>query len=155
MPVGRVYSRFHKPVRKKNFDSVHWMPAPTLSRSEANSKLYKSFHDCYVDRVPNDSARPGMKATVNVELPQPDSWNCKLQTARFVVWCSACTKPRLLFSQFGLDFDDTASLDRALEECPFVCGTPLFVGDDHGMSDRVMQHPTTCCAVNIDAKFHK
>jgi len=140
-----------------HFKNVHWMPAPRLSRSRDASKVYMSFNECYVNEVPNDSARPGKKASaVNEELPQPDdSWNCKLQTARVVVWCSDCEKPRLLFSKIALDFDDKASLERALEECPFVCGTPLFVGDDHGMSDRVMQHHATCCALNIDAKFYK
>ena len=133
---------------------MHWLPAPTLEKP-GSDRLYQSFEQTYTDAEPSDDARPGRSADVQPSIPLPKpTFKLTKQTARRIVFCTDCTKPRLLFSQKQLSSDQDKQLDAALDQLEFSCRSPLFEEGDE-LEGVVFQHWQSCCALTIDLKYYQ
>lgn len=149
---------YHRPVRTHVdvFSGVKWLPTPILDPLHSDDEQYLSFDESYTGDDPNDDAQPGQSVTKSAQyiLPKPIRWKCSKQTARAILVCSDCERPRLLFAKTILTLDQNDQLKSALASLQYTCGSPLFeVG--HPLETVIMQHSKTCCALNIDRKYYE
>jgi hypothetical protein len=147
---------FHLPVctDKDVFADIKWLPTPI--RDTSHDMQYLSFADSYSGEDPNDDACPSRSVdeSSRVDLPKPNGFKCCKQTARAILFCLDCERPRLLFARTILSLDQNELLQSALESLQYTCGSPLFV-EGHPLENVIMQHWTTCCALNIDRKYYE
>jgi hypothetical protein len=122
-----------KPPRMDHASFIKLSPLP-LPRHDESRQHYLPFSK--VDGQPPSSAdQPSHLMKVN-EDPKVARGGCTLANARGVAMCTACDKPRLIYSALKLDTHEQLTLDQCLEDFDFVCGGALLPpGQPFGMRD--------------------
>ena len=128
-----------------------WLPDPMIDENDVNH--YKSFEHIYGTNT-DEYDRPSFKNQVNAEVSSkkkdkvtdplvtilPDDPELKgytgftAQQARYVISCTECEKPRLIYSKFRLSERQSVQMLTLLSEYDYVCGAPVTVpeGNLHG-----------------------
>ena len=78
---------------------------------------------------------------------------CSLQTARGVVECVECSKPRIVYSKLKLSERESITLTTALSEYDFTCGSALLP-PNISLSNKVMLRANLACATPIEVPFY-
>lgn len=138
---------------------------------------YKAYHDVnHLDTTEDD--RPSLKikqnkpatkhATVDVEVPQAssepdasqvtimpfaDSLMCSVQTARSIVTCIECTKPRVIYSRQKLSERQNVSVVISLSEYDYTCGSALLP-PSHPLAHKIMCRDNLSCATPVEIPFY-
>lgn len=102
---------------------------PSLSIQKRSTTAKKRSADDLPDDTP--SLQSDVEPTMTVEdsdpkLPVPDAHLCTVQNARALVFCSECTKPRVIYSKYKLTVKEKDDLDKSLNEYVYSCGGPLM-----------------------------
>lgn len=83
---------------------------------------YKSFSDLY-GTLTSEQHRPSLKKNASLSHGIPFSPNA--QTAREIILCCECLKPRVVYSQRKLSIWDERALVHTVEGIFFTCGSSL------------------------------
>ena len=100
------------------FKDLHHIPDPVPD----TSLKYKSFDELY-GTITTEQYRPSKSKAIASTHGIPFSPNA--QTARELVCCTECLKPRVIYSQRKLTFAETSVLFRSLESLLYSCGSTL------------------------------
>ena len=108
---------------------------------ENDPNHYKSFENEYGTNT-DESHRPSLKNQVNsvqdaavkskkVEKVKDPLMGFTAQQARYVVSCTECEKPRLIYSKFKLSERQTVQMITLLSEHDYVCGSPVTIPENN------------------------
>ena len=116
---GESNCKICKPVRlpRDVFDKLHHLPDPT-----ADGEHYKPFDDLYGTET-SESELPSLKNSLKESHGMPFSPNA--QTARMLIMCSECLRPRVLYSKHKLTFCEEEAVQRSIQNLLFSCGSNL------------------------------
>jgi hypothetical protein len=126
-------------------EKLAWLPDPLLDKTEEH---YQPFQDAYGTPTSEDH-RPSyvtkkkekisQKATVSpdislyleedVQVLQANSSVYTAQTARAVVQCVECAKPRLIYSKNRIGERQKTQIAEVISEYEYSCGSPLSPPD--------------------------
>ena len=113
------------------FKQLSFLPDPV-----ATGEHYKPFEEVY-GTLTTEKDRPSMRPDEKKGHGIPFSPNA--QTARRLVLCSECLKPRVVYVQHKLSYHDEPVLDRVLDSYLYTCGSSLDgLKEEIGSSD----HPS-------------
>jgi len=105
------------------------------------------------DDCPSVKAKPRNDTVEKIALPKPN-FKVQRQSARRVVSCTLCAKPRILYSRVALTDDQVNLLDEALEESSYACGQLIFP-TGHILEKVVFQPVKTKCITKISPQFYQ
>ena len=158
---------------------LSWLPDPVLDESGCHYKPYeevKSTSTTEADRPSlkvNKKSKKGLNAATGkdsdqlsvaanlnqadpnqvVQLPFAESVMCSVQTARGVVECVECSKPRVVYSKLKLSERENITLATALSEYDFTCGSALLP-PNVSLSKKAMLRANLSCATPIELPFY-
>ena len=95
----------------------HHLPDPI-----ADGEHYKSFEDVY-GCMTSEKDCPSLKNPAKKSHGIPFSPSA--QTARRLVLCSNCLKPRVVYSKLKLKIEEENAFERTLDGVLFTCGSSL------------------------------
>ena len=101
----------------KYYDQLHHVPDPT-----PNGEHYKPFEEIYGTET-SEKHLPSLKAKAKESHGMPFSPSA--QTARLLVLCTECLKPRVLYSKQKLIFNEEEAVQRSIESILYSCGSTL------------------------------
>ncbi len=102
------------------FKELHHLPDPVPE----NSLHYKSFSDLY-GTLTTEQHRPTLKNKNASSSSHGIPFSPNAQTARELILCSECLKPRVIYSQRKLSIFDESVLSRTIEGLFYSCGSVL------------------------------
>ena len=102
------------------YQSLHYLPDPVLSDSEEGH--YKSFDEVYGEET-TEKDRPSAKKAKEVGSRRFTVKNVK--NANLMLQCEECELWRLVYSEIKLTQGQRSSLQEALADCVFTCGSPI------------------------------
>lgn len=116
---GKDDCRICSPPRlpKDIFDQLHHLPDPV-----ADGEHYKTFENVY-GCMTTEKDCPSLKNPS--KKPHGIPFSPSAQTARKLVLCSECLKPRVVYSRLKLKIDEEYALERTLAGVLFTCGSSL------------------------------
>lgn len=114
---------YHKRIRSEPdiFESIKWLPSPELI-----GEKYSDFEDVFGNEPTNKdvpSLQP--KKTDEHNKPAKPPFPLAHTRARYIVRCTECNFPRLLYSKYSLDKKQLTQIDLYFEEKLYVCGSTL------------------------------
>ena len=113
---GESNCKICKPVRlpRDVFDKLHHLPDST-----ADGEHYKPFDDLYG----TETSESKLLSLKNSLKESPFSPNAR--TARMLIMCSECLRPRVLYSKHKLTFCEEEAVQRSIQNLLFSCGSNL------------------------------
>ena len=123
---------------------------------------YKTFDEVY-GTLTSERDRPSLKSDVEKKghgIP----FSPNAQTARKLILCSECLKPRVIYAQHKLSYRDELFLDRVFYSYLYSCGSSFsgleedICGSDHSsvkeLISRVHVHQNLTCEVPIEIPYY-
>lgn len=128
-----------------------------------NSLHYKSFSDLY-GTLTTEQHRPTLKNKNASSSSHGIPFSPNAQTARELILCSECLKPRVIYSQRKLSIFDESVLSRTIEGLFYSCGSVLQglevevrSGEDPSvltLFDRVFVRENLTCDKPIEVPYY-
>ena len=115
------------------FQSLHHIPDPV---PDSDGLHYKPFEDLYAKST-TEQHRPSLQVDSKHRKSHGIPFSPSAQTARTVsqiVMCSECLRPRVIYAQKKLSFQEVLQVERILEDVYFTCGSSLQdIDSSHGV----------------------
>jgi hypothetical protein len=124
---------------------LHQFPLPTPGDVRDGQMHYRGFKDLW-GTAADASHRPSLTTTAVGKQPK----GCNKNSAREIVTCDECHKPRVLYAAKAITGSQKALLDHLLDDgLIYICGSPLFesshrVHEGKDGPNPILLSPHTC-----------
>ena len=144
-------------------EMLRWLPTPVLS-PDANH--YKPYDEVRETEITSDDHRPSLKEKEKKKNPSANKgaasssnketeFSLSSQTARSVVACVECQKPRVVYCKTKLDFRHMVILARNISSFEYSCGSELFPPEEKRKLAKAMTlRPGLTCADQIEVPYY-
>ena len=100
------------------FNELHHLPDP-VPENEEHYKSSSSLYGIHTTERDRPSKKEGARKAHGIPF-SPNS-----QTARAVIMCSECLRPRVIYSQYRLNYSEESVLSQSIEGLLYTCGSSL------------------------------
>ena len=106
-------------LRKEVFDELKHIPDPMPTDDQQHYQPFASVYGTFT----TEKHRPSLKTDSKGGHGIPFSPSA--QTARGIVMCCECLRPRVLYAQHKLNYAELRAVSRTLDELLYTCGSTL------------------------------
>ena len=159
-------------------EELKWLPSPLLQDDKAH---YKSYEVVKNAQITSDRDRPSLSAkskdaaskaenvskkngegsnrtnSATAQVKQSKNETCAMsaQTARAIVTCVECRKPRVVYCPTKLDFRHKVMLARNVSSFEYSCGSFLFPPSEKRKLAKAMNvRPNLLCGMHVEIPYY-